>query len=131
MFKRLSSRAEDPGFPDAVLLTNKSQHWLRVTDDGMTIPPHSHAAIDKLSASLSRLIPQLIDDDLLVISGATEAPAQPQKTKRKRRGDDAPSTESHPVAEEPEVANLVAEPEPENWVSSNESIVGLPTTDEI
>jgi len=131
MFKFLSSRDEDPGFQDAVILTNKSQHWLTLTEEGHRLPPHSHAAIDAVSASLSKMIPLHVDGGLLIISRGGPEPTRVSKVKRKRKGEDSPVAEPSPNTDAQQSTNLVAEPELENWVSSNESIVGLPTTDEI
>lgn len=140
MFKYLSSKDDNPGFPDAVVLTNKSEHWLTIDADGRRIPPRSHAAMSSQQAESSPFVAEHVSAGLLVISGA-KATQAPRSKKRKKQ--EAPETQdvtpekpeqAHTVQAEPEIViadTLVAEPEPQNWVSSNEDIVGLPTTDEI
>lgn len=137
MFKFLSSRSENPGFADAVLLTNKSQHWLTLTNEGHRMPPFSHVAMDSASVNASDLIAQHISDGHLVASNLSATPQQHKSKKKKKQ--DIPEVigeakeEVTNIPEAPEVLSdtLVAEAEQDNWVSSNENIVGLPTTDEI
>lgn len=141
MFKFLSRRDDNPGFADAVVLTNKSQHWLTLTEEGHRIPPFSHAAIDASSLALSTLIPQHLEAGHLVVSAQPTSNQQPKPKKKKRvEVEELVEEQVEQIEVEPTITpevseapsdTLVAEPEPENWVSSTENIVGLPTTDEI
>lgn len=142
MFKYLSRRDEDPGFADAVVLTNKSDHWLVLDDAGRRVPPRSHVAVST-SIAKSSLVNEHVEAGLVVVSGSqTTHVASAPKSKRRKKHEmtekhDEPQAKAEEVpgtVEEPQVViadTLVAEPEPQNWVSSNENIVGLPTTDEI
>lgn len=99
--------------------------------------------------AVSEQISAHVSAGLLLVSGGQDS-SQQGKTKRRKKHEDAevqklieqpsepqPSEPEHsdnqlpPEPESDDVINLVAEPEHENWVSSTENIVGLPTTDEI
>ena len=137
MFKNLTNRYEDPGFSGAVVVTNKSQYWLAVTDAGHRIPPFGHAAVHSSLVASSNLISEHIEAGLLVVFTQESTHTQ-TKSKRKKKQDavepvkpaDEPLDQPQ-IVEEPTTDTLVAEPEQDNWVSSNENIVGLPTTDDI
>ena len=146
MFKYLSAKDEDPGFPNAVVITNCSEHWLQVDDAGRRIPPRSHAAMDSLLLAQSTHIEKHITSGLISIASKTNS-RNTTKPKRRKKTDE-PKQEVHNsgsvVANSEESAsivsdgtatsdntNLVAEPEHENWVSSTENIVGEPTPDHI
>lgn len=153
MFKFLTSRTDDPGFPNAVVLTNKSSHWLVLDDQGRRIPPKSHAAMDAPSVAASSQISEHVEAGLLVVSVGNQQDVSVKPKRKKRQDKQEQDTPQEPEVHQPQVAEpapvvtetiqpiqnqdvqpsdtLVAEPEPENWVSSNENIVGLPTTDEI
>jgi hypothetical protein len=136
VFKFLSRRDENPGFADAVLLTNKSQHWLCLTEAGHRAPPLSHVAMDSASVNASNLIDQHVRDGNLVVTSLSDTPPRPRSRKKKKQdisevvGEITDQSATTPETTEALSDTLVAQAEPENWVSSNESIVGLPTTDE-
>lgn len=147
MFKYLTSKGEDPGFPNAVILTNRSEHWLDLDDDGRRIPPRSHIAMDSSLVAKSVQISEHINAGLLVLVGGSPNSATAKPKRRKKQDERQPDRQEEgvipvvaetPVVElqpaEPEVqlpTTLVAEPEPDNWVSSTENIVGEPTPDQI
>lgn len=137
MFKNLTNRYEDPGFSGAVVVTNKSQHWLTVTDVGHRIPPLSHAAIHSSLVASSNLISEHVEAGLLVVSAQEPTNIQTKSKRKKKQDAVEPAKPVDESPEQPQIVEelisdtLVAEPEQDNWVSSNENIVGLPTTDDI
>jgi hypothetical protein len=157
MFKYLAKKNDDPGFANAIVLTNTSQHWLELDDSGRRLPPRSHAAMDASLVAESRHIPNHIEEGLLTVSSSV-TPTQPAKAKRRKKAEEAeaaspiaskvevvsepapPIQDSSPFVEvsqevvEPEVqvpTTLVADTAHDNWVSSNENKVGEPTQDQI
>lgn len=149
MFKFLAHKKDDPGFPDAVILTNKSEHWLELDNDGRRLPPKSHVAMSQSMVANSAQIHDHVNTGVLIVSSGA-IPAQQVKPKRRKKHEEPeepksegtepteqevshlPQAEPTPHDSEPaELTTLVAEPIEENWVSSTENIVGEPTPDHI
>lgn len=148
MFKFLASKNDDPGFDNAVILTNRSEHWLELDDAGRRLPPHSHAAMDSEIVANSDRISAHIHAGLLSTSGTTVSSNNPKPKRKKKEAEakvEAPQEDvvvNEPIVETlPEqndsvspidsLATLVADTTPQNWVSSTEDIVGEPTPDQI
>lgn len=152
MFKILSSRRDDPGFENSVIIGNLSQSWLPIDDDGNQLPPVTFAAIDYDTASMSTQIADLVSRGLVVVLGNIEQ--TPNRSKKKKKAEletVLPQTEPEVVVlqVEPEVVPvekvldndnivtnllelendaLVAQSSDENWVSSNENNIVNPNT---
>lgn len=141
MFKLLSAKTENPGFPDAVILTNKSEHWVFIDDEGRRVPPRTHFALSAEKAS-SNTLAELIQSGAIVVQGGVAAQHEPRSRKRKKQPESSVEVASDTTEQigavdtlvEPEseqVNEVVANSEPENWVSSNENKVGEPTPEQI
>ena len=157
MFKYLAKKDEDPGFANAIVLTNRSPHWLELDDSGRRLPPRSHAAMDASLVAESKQISEHVEAGLLTFSSQMIS-SQPAKAKRRKKVEEAevalvaepepevasepapPVQDPSPFVEvqqdiaEPEVQapiTLVADTEHDNWVSSTENKVGEPTSDQI
>lgn len=157
MFKFLTKKDEDPGFANAIVLVNKSAHWLELDDSGRRLPPRSIAAMDASWVAESKQISEHVEAGLLTYSTQVVS-TQPAKAKRRKKSEEVetvltaepeletasepapPVQDPSPFIEvqeetiEPEVESpvtLVADTEEDNWVSSTGNIVGEPTSDQI
>lgn len=117
MFKILSSRQEDPGFENAILMVSKSHYWLTVDSDGNQLPPVGIAAVDSKIAS-SPIVAKLVANGSVVVQGDTSKP----KKKNKAETDTTP-LEVVKVVDVPQVEleNLVVEVEPKIDIETNSS----------
>lgn len=141
MLKVLSKKTDNPGFSDAIVLTNKSADWLVIDAKGRRVPPRSHFAISRdvlESAELS----DFLKSGIIVANEPNTVNSEPKPRKRKKSPDSQPEhlpeqqAEQIPVVtvsepQEVQQDQVVANSAPENWVSSNENNVGEPTPEQI
>lgn len=141
MFKLLSAKTEDPGFLDAVILTNRSEHWVFIDAEGRRVPPLTHFALSAERAS-SNFLAELIESGHVVVQGGVVARHESKGRRRKKQpetpaeitSDKTEQVKDVVTVNEPEleqVGEVVANGETENWVSSNESKVSEQTPEKI
>ena len=95
MFKILTSRQDDPGFGDAILVVNQSQFWISIDEEGNQIPPTGIAVVDAVTASSTR-VSRLVEDGLIVVSQNAAKEVIADKKKKKQ---DSPQKNLEPTEE--------------------------------
>lgn len=119
MFKVLSSKNEDAGFPNPTILVNVTQHSVVVDQDGRQIPAMSIVAVNNRLATGQMISNAVTLGHLIVIS----APSI-DKQKRGKKASETTTVPQQPEEvqiEEP--ITLVAETKDEDWVVYTDKIV--------
>lgn len=119
MFKVLSSKNEDAGFPNPTVIVNLTQHSVVVDEDGRQIPAMSIAAVSSKIAS-NQMISDAVGLGHLVVVSSHPV----DKQKRAKKANDADIAPQQPeVVEVIETVNLVAKSSDDNWVVYTDKIV--------